>query len=190
MCTLPLDSIRMAPNRHRDLWAEYRQDRNEEARNALVLAYRSLVQDTARQLPGDLRSHWDLDDLTSAGVFGLVGAIERYAEPEDDGKFRTYARLCIKGAIFDHLRRLDWLPRRVRQRVVAYRAAESALAVSNGGHVSPEVVAASIGVPKAQLAALLKEVGSAQVLSLDLETSSPEGNEKISPASLRDFLNG
>lgn len=56
----------------------------------------------------------EFDDLVGYGVFGLLDAIDKY-DPEKNVKFNTYAVTRIRGAIFDELRSIDWVPRSVRQ---------------------------------------------------------------------------
>jgi RNA polymerase sigma factor for flagellar operon FliA len=57
----------------------------------------------------------ETDDLISAGIFGLMDAINAF----DLGrgvKFETYCAPRIRGAILDELRSMDWVPRLVRSR--------------------------------------------------------------------------
>ena len=56
-----------------------------------------------------------MNDLVSAGVLGLLDAIEKF-DPTRGVKFKTYAELRIKGAILDSLRNLDWAPRSLRKK--------------------------------------------------------------------------
>src|SRR4029453_15662802 len=97
----------------RDLWRRYKDDRDEQARERLVLAYAPLVKYVAGRMSSGLPSHVEESDLISYGLLGLISAIERF-EPEREIKFETFAGTRIKGSIIDELRSLDWVPRSVR----------------------------------------------------------------------------
>ena len=66
-------------------------------------------------MPGSV----DFDDLVGYGQFGLLDAINKF-DPEKNVKFKTYAVTRIRGAIFDELRTLDWVPRSVRQKILLF----------------------------------------------------------------------
>jgi RNA polymerase sigma factor for flagellar operon FliA len=101
----------------RDLWEEFAHssDPDGRLRNRLAEHYLPLVAYQAkrmiRRLPASVRA----DDLTSAGVFGLLAAIDAF-DPGRGVKFETYAPLRIRGAMLDELRSTDWVPRLVRSR--------------------------------------------------------------------------
>ena len=83
-------------------------------RNQIILDYSSLIKFIAQKLAVRLPSNIDLDDLFSAGVIGLMDAIDKY-DPTRDNKFKTYAEFRIRGAMLDELRNQDWVPRSVRE---------------------------------------------------------------------------
>ena len=97
----------------RDLWRRYKDERDEKARERLVIAYSPLVKYVAGRMSSGLPSHVEESDLISYGLLGLISAIERF-EPEREIKFETFAVTRIKGSIIDELRSLDWVPRSVR----------------------------------------------------------------------------
>jgi RNA polymerase sigma factor FliA len=86
-----------------------------EARNRIWVEHQISVNFVAQKISSGLPKHVDLDDLKSAGQFGLLDAIEKY-DPERGYKFETYAINRIRGAILDDLRSLDWVPRSVRSK--------------------------------------------------------------------------
>ena len=57
----------------------------------------------------------EYEDLVSYGIFGLIDAIDKF-DRSKDVKFETYASLRIRGAILDQIRKMDWIPRSVRQK--------------------------------------------------------------------------
>ena len=97
----------------KDLWRRYKDDRDEKARERLVLAYSPLVKYVAGRMSTGLPSHVEESDLISYGLLGLISAIERF-DLSREIKFETFAITRIKGSIIDELRSLDWVPRSVR----------------------------------------------------------------------------
>src|ERR687898_716829 len=82
----------------RDLWRRYKEERDEKARERLVIAYSPLVKYVAGRMSSGLPSHVEESDLISYGLLGLISAIERF-EPEREIKFETFAITRIKGSI-------------------------------------------------------------------------------------------
>ena len=86
-----------------------------ETREQLILEHMPQVKLIARRIHDRLPGSISLDDLISAGVVGLISAIDRY-DSRHDVKLKTYAEYKIRGAILDSLRDLDWAPRQQRRR--------------------------------------------------------------------------
>ena len=87
---------------------------HDPMRNQIIMDYAPLIKYIAQKLAARLPSNIDLDDLFSAGVIGLMDAIDKY-DPSRDNKFKTYAEFRIRGAMLDELRSQDWVPRSVRE---------------------------------------------------------------------------
>ena len=140
-----------------DLWVYYKATGDVDARERLILHYSPLVKYIAGRIKSGLPATNDLGDLIGDGMFGLFDAIEKF-DPDRAIKFETYAGRRIKGAIFDKLRTLDWVPRRTRDelRIVdrARRALETRLqctptaaeVATEAGRTVREVHAAHRGV--------------------------------------------
>jgi len=103
-----------------EIWAHYRSARKaknaqqvEYIRNVLMERHYPLVRYIAERLLQTLPKSIELDDLVSAGLFGLMDAIRGF-EPERGIKFKTYCTTRIRGSILDQLRSQDWVPRLVR----------------------------------------------------------------------------
>ena len=84
-------------------------------RDELILEHLPQIKYIAQRISTKLPSHVELNDLVSAGILGLLDAIEKF-DPSRGVKFKTYAELRIKGAILDSLRNLDWAPRSLRKK--------------------------------------------------------------------------
>jgi RNA polymerase sigma factor for flagellar operon FliA len=162
-----------------ELWAEFTASPSPQSRNALVIAYEPLVRSVVGRLPATVRTHWDSEDLISFGVFGLIDALRRWEPSSPIYQFAPYASKRIRGAIFDELRQLDWLPRSVRQRVIAYRSTVDALSSELGRTPENREVFALLNVDAHQGRALLSDVQSAQLLHLHHETESSPDEEDV-----------
>src|SRR3990172_6902193 len=98
-----------------NLWQEYTTHRGLETREKLLVKYLPLVKYVAGKMMFSLPTCVDYNDLLSAGVMGLIGALERF-NPDQGVKFETFVLPRIKGAILDELRTLDWAPRSLRSK--------------------------------------------------------------------------
>jgi RNA polymerase sigma factor for flagellar operon FliA len=161
------------------LWRRYRRTRDKAIRDRLILTYAPLVKFVAGRLGSGLPAHVDENDLTSYGLLGLIGAIERY-DPDRDVKFETYAIARIKGSIIDELRAMDWVPRSVRARA---REIERAIAALEGQlHRAPtdEEIAAKLGIGIDELEDNLTDISRSSIAALDeLWTISSSSGDQI-----------
>ncbi|MCA9046423.1 MAG: sigma-70 family RNA polymerase sigma factor, partial [Planctomycetaceae bacterium] len=113
-------------------WTAFKQDQsNQELRNRLIERYFPLVRFNAERVWAKLPDGVDLNDLISAGVFGLMDAIEAF-DMERGVKFETYCVPRIRGAMLDELRTMDWVPRLVRSKASKLEAARKQVEASVG----------------------------------------------------------
>ena len=98
-----------------EVWRDFKQTGDKVLRNVLIEKYLPLVKYIAERLLAKLPQNIELDDLTSAGIFGLMDAIEGF-DLTRGVKFETYCTTRVRGAILDELRSLDWVPRIVRNK--------------------------------------------------------------------------
>ncbi len=109
------------------VWMEYKKDQsNRELRNRLIERYLPLVRYNGERIWQRLPDGVELDDLISAGVFGLMDAIDAF-DLERGVKFETYCVPRIRGAMLDELRCMDWVPRLVRSKASKLAAATKKL---------------------------------------------------------------
>ncbi|QDT94290.1 FliA/WhiG family RNA polymerase sigma factor [Gimesia algae] len=121
------DSVEIA-----EVWKAFKQDpKNMVLRNRLIERYTPLVRYHAGRLWDTLPDGVDLNDLVTAGVFGLIDAINKF-NLERGIKFETYCVLRIRGAMLDELRSMDWVPRLVRGTASKLAAAERAVEEEQG----------------------------------------------------------
>jgi RNA polymerase sigma factor FliA len=93
-----------------------------EEREQLILEHLPQVRLVARKIHERLPDSVCLDDLLSAGVIGLINAIDNF-DPRQNVKLKTYAEFRIRGAILDSLRQTDWAPRLKRRQAREFEAA-------------------------------------------------------------------
>ncbi|MBE5826793.1 MAG: FliA/WhiG family RNA polymerase sigma factor [Butyrivibrio sp.] len=118
------------------LWTEYNKTKSADVREKLILEYAPLVKLVAGRLSMYLGFNVEYDDLVGYGIFGLIDAIDKF-DLMKDVKFETYASLRIRGAILDQIRKMDWIPRTIRQRQKKIDAAIREIE-REGGHVATD----------------------------------------------------
>jgi RNA polymerase sigma factor for flagellar operon FliA len=148
------------------IWGAYIRDRELVHRNELIVAYQPLVNATVQRMPAYILAYWESDELRSFGQDGLLRAITRWSDV-DTSKFEQYAQRCIRGAIFDELRRLDWMPRSIRRRLVVYKTTYDLLIGELGRNPRPEEVCSAMGLTERQTAELMSELDASQLLHLE-----------------------
>lgn len=122
------------------LWESYSKKPTPQLREQLILEYAGLVKIIAGRLSMYLGYNVEYDDLVGYGVFGLIDAIDKF----DYGKgvkFETYASLRIRGAILDQIRKMDWIPRTLRQKQKKLEAACQKLESTYGRAATEEELA-------------------------------------------------
>src|SRR5207248_6258256 len=127
------------------LWRDYRTAPTVELRNQLVEHYLPLVKYNAERIWSRLPEGVDLDDLISAGVFGLMDAIDAF-DLERGVKFETYCVPRIRGPLLDELRTMDWVPRLVRSTHTKLEEARKSLEAEYGRPPTPDEMASRLGV--------------------------------------------
>jgi len=157
-----------------EVWHRFKETRDEELRNDLVVHYSPLVKFVVGRFRAQLPEHVDQHDLTSEGVIGLISAVERF-EPGRGLQFSTFAVPRILGAIKDSLRSSDWVPRSVRDELKRVDRTRAKLEDETGRPPTDAEVAASMGLTPKELSALEDNRSAARVRSLDEVTWEPEG---------------
>ncbi len=127
------------------LWSEYQKKPTPEIREQLILAYAQLVKLVAGRLSMYLGHNVEYDDLVSYGIFGLIDAIDKF-DMTKNVKFETYASLRIRGAILDQIRKMDWIPRTVRQRQRKIDEAMKQVEMRTGKAATDEEIIMELGI--------------------------------------------
>ncbi len=173
-----------------ELWIEFKKTKSMQLRDAFIRQYMPLVKYVAGKVAVNMPSSVEFDDLVGFGQFGLLDAINKF-DPDKKVKFKTYAVTRIRGAIFDELRQLDWVPRSVRQKSREIEDTIGELEARLGRPASDEEIASAMGVTLDAFNNTVLKVSGTSVLSLNDVWYSGESSDRMSigdsiesPASL------
>lgn len=144
---------------------------DSKLRDQLIMDYAPLIRFVAQRISARLPSNIDTDDLISAGVIGLMDAIEKY-DPGRDNKFKTYAEFRIRGAILDELRSQDWVPRSVRDKAKRIDRTYAALEQKLGRSVSDSEISDEMGMALDDYYDMVAKVKAVSLLSVDELTTA------------------
>ncbi len=148
------------------VWQEYRERPTVELRNRLVERYLSLVKYNAERIWSRLPDGVELDDLISAGVFGLLDAIEAF-DLTRGVKFETYCVPRIRGAMLDELRTMDWVPRLVRSKASKLEAARKECEAELGRPPADHEISKKMGLPIEEFERMKSEASAVNLVSLN-----------------------
>ncbi len=127
------------------LWDDYGKTKLPEYKEKIIIEYAPLVKVVAGRLSMYLGYNVEYDDLVGYGVFGLIDAIDKY-DLCKEVKFETYASLRIRGAILDQIRKMDWIPRTIRQKQKKIDIAMKEIESREGRPATDEEIAAALGI--------------------------------------------
>lgn len=160
------------------VWYEYRRTRSEEIRNMLLMRFLHLARYAAERLAAKLPGEVELDDLISAGTFGLMDAIDAF-DPDRGNKFETYCAPRIRGAILDELRSMDWVPRLVRARAHQMERATQSLRAELGRIPNDKEIAARIGVSMKDYRKIVRDSRAVSQVSFNRKWFDSDGSRQI-----------
>jgi RNA polymerase sigma factor for flagellar operon FliA len=150
-----------------ELWKTYKKDQSDQdLRNVLIERFLPLVRYNAERVWAKLPEGVDLNDLISAGVFGLMDAIDAF----DLGrgvKFETYCVPRIRGAMLDELRTMDWVPRLVRSKASKLESARKEAEAEFGRPPSDTEMANRLRLPLPEYEKLKCEASAVNLVSLN-----------------------
>lgn len=129
----------------RKLLEEYAQSKSLDLREKIILEYAPLVKVVAGRLSMYLGYNVEYEDLVSYGIFGLIDAIDKFDHMKEV-KFETYASLRIRGSILDQIRKMDWIPRTIRQKQKKIDTVIREIEQETGHVASDEEIAQALGI--------------------------------------------
>jgi RNA polymerase sigma factor for flagellar operon FliA len=160
------------------IWEQFHKDHSETFRNLLMKHYRYLVKYTAERLYSKLPDKVELDDLISAGIFGLMDAIDAF-DPSRGVKFETYCSPRIRGSILDELRSMDWVPRLVRSRAHQLTKATQSLETHLGRKPTERETAEELDMDMDEFSRLQRDANAVSLVSLSTKYSEGDGEKDI-----------
>jgi len=176
--------LRRTPRSDRDeaevkaLWVKYQDEPSEPLRNELMELYLPLVRYNAERIHTKLPDEVDVEDLMSAGIFGLMDAIDAF----DLGrgvKFETYCAPRIRGAILDELRSMDWVPRLVRSRSGQVDSARKAFQKEEGRLPTDDELCDRMQMSKEEFGKIKKDTRAVQTVSLSRKWFETDSNKDV-----------
>ena len=175
----PLETAPAVPGlMAQELWQRYHQQSSgarTDTENALVQRYLPLVSAVMGRLAMTLPEHVDHDDLYSVGLIGLLQALRNY-NPACGTSFETYARVRVRGAMLDELRRMDWVPRTIHEKARRIKGVLGQLEQELGKTPTEAQMAKAMNLSLKEYEELLDEVRPAAFVCLDAVNASEDGD--------------
>lgn len=156
----------MDDNGKERLWDQYAKCKSYELREKIIIEYAPLVKLVAGRLSMYLGYNVEYEDLVSYGIFGLIDAIDKY-DFNKNVKFETYASLRIRGAILDQIRKMDWIPRSVRQKQKKIDMTMSKLEAEYGRPATDEEIAKELDITVDKLDTWNGQTKISNIISLE-----------------------
>jgi RNA polymerase sigma factor for flagellar operon FliA len=160
------------------IWEQFYKTHDDCYRNLLMEHYRDLVKYCAERLHSKLPDKVDLDDLISAGIFGLMDAINAF-DPARGVKFETYCAPRIKGSILDELRSMDWVPRLVRARAHQLAKVKHSLEMHLGRKPIEEEIAEELNMDIEEFNRLRRDASAVSLVSLNSKCSDNDSEKDV-----------
>lgn len=164
------------------LWDEYGKNKSPEIREKIILEYAPLVKLVAGRLSMYLGYNVEYEDLVSYGIFGLIDAIDKF-DCMKEVKFETYASLRIRGEILDQIRKMDWIPRTIRQKQKKIDAVIKEIEVNKGHSATDDEIAEGLGISEDEYIDWQSQMKITNVVSLN--EFMEQGNGEIPVESNR-----
>ena len=156
----------MDESSRKKLLADYAKSRSAETREKLIIEYAPLVKVVAGRLSMYLGYNVEFEDLCSYGIFGLIDAIDKFDNMKDV-KFETYASLRIRGSILDQIRKMDWIPRTIRQKQKKIDAVMHDIEINKGRAATDEEIAQALGITDDEFSEWQSQMKITGLVSLD-----------------------
>jgi len=172
------------------LWIEFKKDTsNQDLRNRLVEMYLPLVKYNAERVWARLPDGVELDDLISAGVFGLMDAIDAF-DLARGVKFETYCVPRIRGAMLDELRTMDWVPRLVRSKASRLNEAVKTLEAKLGRFPNENELAEQLAISIAELDKMILDANAVGLISLNKKWYETDSYKDVSEINILEDKKG
>ncbi|MBC7834412.1 MAG: FliA/WhiG family RNA polymerase sigma factor [Phycisphaerales bacterium] len=162
----------------KSVWLEYKQSPSEEIRNFLMEKFLHLVRYNAERIATRLPDEVDIQDLMSAGLFGLMDAIDGF-KLDIGVKFETYCAPRIRGAILDELRSMDWVPRLVRHRTSRVEGARQRFEMANGRAPTEGEISSRLSLEGEEFDKYMRDSATVSTVSLSRKCFQSDGHKDV-----------
>lgn len=149
-----------------NLWRAYKEKGDQTAKDELIINYVPLVKSIAGRLFVTYNSQVEYDDIVGYGIIGLIDAVEKF-DYKKGIKFETYASIRIRGAVVDHLRTNDWIPRSLRAKYKRVEDIIQRLQSENAGEATDEMIAGELGMTLDEYSRYMSEITTYAMVSLE-----------------------
>lgn len=148
------------------LWEDYKKNPTKDVKDRIIVGYTPLVKYIAGRMNVYLSNNVEYDDLVSYGIFGLIDAVDKFKLTKNV-KFETYATLRIRGAILDNIRKMDWVPRTLRQKQKQLDKTLNELEIELGRFPTDEEIAKKLDIKVEEVGKLIQETNVSSIISLE-----------------------
>ena len=160
------------------LWRTYGRKPTLEIRNKLMMMYMPIVKFNADRISAKVPDEVEGDDLMSAGMFGLMDAIDAF-DLARGVKFETFCAPRVRGAMLDELRSMDWVPRLVRSRSSRLDNATRGLEAELGRAPTRGELAERMGLNSADFDKLQRDANAVSVVSLSRKCYDSDSSRDV-----------
>lgn len=171
----------LAEKTNEELLEIYRQTKNQNVKQEIVLRYLYLVKNIALQFRGIYASFAQIDDIINEGIIALMGAVDKF-DPEKNAKFETFVSKRLKGLIIDIARKQDWVPRNIRKDYKEIETAMRTLYEELGRYPTNQEVAEYLNMSLEKYLKILGKTNLYNLISLDYfigERTGEQGAERL-----------
>jgi RNA polymerase sigma factor FliA len=166
-----------------EVWTDYQKikadaGKAEPVRNFLMEKYLPLVRYNAERIYTRLPDEVDIEDLMSAGLFGLMDAIDAF-ELDRNVKFETYCAPRIRGAILDELRAMDWVPRLVRHRTAKVETARQKFEMRFGRQPTDDELAEHLQLEGEEFEKVKRDSAAVSTHSITRKFAATDGGREL-----------
>ncbi|MEM7235221.1 MAG: FliA/WhiG family RNA polymerase sigma factor [Planctomycetota bacterium] len=172
-----------------EIWRKFKASGDQGLRNILIERYLPLVRYIAERLLAKLPQNIELDDLQSAGIFGLMDAVDGF-DLERGVKFETYCTTRIRGAILDELRSLDWVPRIVRNKANRIDQAWKGLEMELGRAPTDLEMSERLEISLQEYEGMIREASAITITSLTDKAKEDQGSKSLRKIDLLEDKKG
>lgn len=163
------------------LWDNYIKTKNQKLREQLIIEYAPLVKVVAGRLSMYFGNNVEYEDLVSYGIIGLIDSIDKF-DTKLNVKFETYANIRIRGSIIDQIRKLDWVPRAIRDKQKHYNSVENELSMKLGRVPTDTEMITELGVTEDEYYVTQTKILGTQLVYIDEAAPHADDNDGLSVA--------